>query len=199
MSLRGTLAVAAYSLAGGLFRYTAEEPLSQFWWSLTAIRIGCCLALERVLAAFPVVRFVITAGLMVEAYTHNVRGRIPTDRLSQGLALVTGATAGIGFQLTNICRDVMDDAAIGRVYLPEDWLREHGVEPQSISAPEHRGAVFAVASRVLDIAESYYDSAYYGLRELPFRAACAIGTARRVYREIGRQVARARSGTAAQT
>jgi len=97
---------------------------------------------------------------------------------------------GIGFQLTNICRDVMDDAAIGRVYLPEDWLREHGVEPQSISAPEHRGAVFAVASRVLDIAESYYDSAYYGLRELPFRAACAIGTARRVYREIGRQVRR---------
>ena len=46
MSLRGTLAVAAYSLAGGLFRYTAEEPLSQFWWSLTAIRIGCCLGAE---------------------------------------------------------------------------------------------------------------------------------------------------------
>ena len=53
MSLRGTLAVAAYSLAGGLFRYTAEEPLSQFWWSLTCMRIGCCLALERVLARRP--------------------------------------------------------------------------------------------------------------------------------------------------
>ena len=51
MSLRGTLAVAAYSLAGGAFRYTAEEPLSQFWWSLTCMRIGCTLALERALAA----------------------------------------------------------------------------------------------------------------------------------------------------
>ena len=56
MSLRGTVAVAAYSLAGGLFRYTAEEPLSQFWWSLTCMRIGCTLALERVLAAFPLAR-----------------------------------------------------------------------------------------------------------------------------------------------
>ena len=98
MSLRGTVAVAAYSLAGGLFRYTAEEPLSQFWWSLTCMRIGCCLVLERALAAFPMTRFFITAGLMLEAYTHNVRGRVPTDRLTKGLALVTGATAGIGFQ-----------------------------------------------------------------------------------------------------
>ena len=98
MSLRGTVAVAAYSLAGGLFRYTAEEPLSQFWWSLTCMRIGCCLVLERVLAAFPVMRLLITAGLMLEAYTHNVRGRVPTDRLTKGLALVTGSTAGIGFQ-----------------------------------------------------------------------------------------------------
>ena len=98
MSLRGTVAVAAYSLAGGAFRYTAEEPLSQFWWSLTAIRIGCCLALERVLAAFPVVRLVVTAFGLLEAYTHNVRGRIPTDRLTKGVALVTGSTAGIGFQ-----------------------------------------------------------------------------------------------------
>ena len=98
MSLRGTCAVAAYSLAGGLFRYTAEEPLSQFWWSLTCMRIGCCLVLERVLAAFPLLRLLTTAGLLLEAYTHNVRGRVPTDRLTKGLALVTGSTAGIGFQ-----------------------------------------------------------------------------------------------------
>ena len=35
---------------------------------------------------------------MLEAYTHNVRGRVPTDRVTKGLALVTGSTAGIGFQ-----------------------------------------------------------------------------------------------------
>ncbi|MEE4211014.1 MAG: phytoene/squalene synthase family protein, partial [Parvularcula sp.] len=37
---------------------------------------------------------------------------------------------GIAFQLTNICRDVIDDALIGRVYLPGDWLREAGVTPR---------------------------------------------------------------------
>ncbi|NKC12103.1 MAG: phytoene/squalene synthase family protein [Gammaproteobacteria bacterium] len=97
---------------------------------------------------------------------------------------------GIGFQLTNISRDVMDDAAIGRIYLPEQWLREAGVAPEEIACAAMRERVYQVVSRLLDTAEQYYDSAYYGLCELPFRAACAIGTARRVYREIGRQVRR---------
>ena len=95
---------------------------------------------------------------------------------------------GIGFQLTNISRDVMDDWNIGRVYLPQDWLDEMGVPRDNIGAPKSRVPVFRVVDRLLDTAESYYDSAYFGIGELPFRAACAISTARRVYREIGRQV-----------
>jgi 15-cis-phytoene synthase len=95
---------------------------------------------------------------------------------------------GIGFQLTNISRDVMDDAGIERIYLPEEWLLEAGVAPGAIAAMDSRGDVYRVVARLLDTAESYYNSAFYGLRDLPFRAACAIGAARRVYREIGRQV-----------
>ena len=60
----------------------------------------------------PLTRFVITAGLMVEAYTHNVRGRIPTDRLTQGLALVTGSTAGIGFRRVFYCERGVDVLAL---------------------------------------------------------------------------------------
>ena len=95
---------------------------------------------------------------------------------------------GIGFQLTNISRDVMDDWKIERVYLPQDWLDEMDVPRDNVGAPKCRAAVFKVVDRLLDTAESYYDSAYFGIGQLPFRAACAISTARRVYREIGRQV-----------
>lgn len=100
---------------------------------------------------------------------------------------------GLAFQLTNISRDVIEDAETGRVYLPEQWLREAGVEPtpQAVAAPENRAAVHAVAGRLLELAEPYYDSARGGLRDLPFRSSLAIAAARGVYREIGRDVLRA--------
>ena len=92
---------------------------------------------------------------------------------------------GLAFQLTNIARDVMEDAANGRIYLPAAWLVEAGVPDAEIAAPKHRPAVFAVTRRLLDAAEPYYDSALGGLAALPFRSAWAIGAARGVYRQIG--------------
>ncbi|MBF0286034.1 MAG: squalene/phytoene synthase family protein [Magnetococcales bacterium] len=41
---------------------------------------------------------------------------------------------GQGFQLTNIARDVAEDARLGRVYLPEDWLAEAGTSPDEVLA-----------------------------------------------------------------
>jgi len=97
---------------------------------------------------------------------------------------------GMAFQLTNISRDVIDDAENGRVYLPEQWLREAGVAPDEIAAAHHRDAVFKVVARMLDEAERYYSSAREGLRGLPFRSAWAVATANGVYRDIGRKVMR---------
>ena len=95
------------------------------------------------------------------------------------------ADLGIAFQLTNIARDVIPDAAAGRVYLPADWLREAGISPADIADPARRDAVFAVTQRLLDEADRYYRSARYGLPALPLRAALAIAAARRIYRRIG--------------
>ena len=99
---------------------------------------------------------------------------------------------GLAFQLTNISRDVIEDAQDGRVYLPADWLVEAGLEPtaQAVADPANRAAVHAVTQRLLAVAEPYYDSARDGLRGLPFRSSMAIAAARGVYREIGRKVVR---------
>jgi phytoene synthase len=93
---------------------------------------------------------------------------------------------GLAFQLTNIARDVIDDAANGRVYLPIDWLAEAGVPENAVGDPAHRGAVFAVARRLLQAADPYYASARIGVSRLPVRSAWAIASARGVYRQIGR-------------
>jgi phytoene synthase len=98
------------------------------------------------------------------------------------------ADLGIAFQMTNITRDVVEDAETGRVYLPGDWLREAGVPPDEVGRTEHRAAVHAVAARLLDEAERYYASAEVGLGRLPFRSAWAVAAARRIYRDIGRIV-----------
>lgn len=92
---------------------------------------------------------------------------------------------GIAFQLTNICRDIVDDAKIDRVYLPTDWLSDAGLEPHTLARDDNRQQLLAVATRVLDLADRYYESAGVGIGRLPLRAAGAIAAARNVYRDIG--------------
>ncbi|WP_269513901.1 phytoene/squalene synthase family protein [Brevundimonas subvibrioides] len=103
---------------------------------------------------------------------------------------------GLAFQLTNISRDVIEDAEGGRLYLPADWLVEAGLEPtaEAVAATHNRETVHRVTQRLLAVAEPYYDSARDGLRGLPFRSSMAIAAARGVYREIGRKVRRGGPG-----
>lgn len=101
---------------------------------------------------------------------------------------------GLAFQLTNIARDIVEDADAGRCYLPEQWLIEEGLNVDNFAAPEHRQALSRVAARLIDYAEPYYHSAYQGLAALPWRSAWAVATARRVYRKIGYRVKHAGAG-----
>lgn len=101
---------------------------------------------------------------------------------------------GIAFQLTNIARDIVEDAATGRIYLPAEWLAEAGLRPQDIAAPENRAGLAGLAQRLVAAAEPYYASAAAGIPALPFRSAWAIETARGVYRQIGLNVVRRGAG-----
>ena len=96
---------------------------------------------------------------------------------------------GLAFQLTNIARDVLEDAAIGRVYLPAAWLKDEGMfAPVDLLDVKHRPALGRVAARLVDAADPYYRSAVAGIGALPLRSAWSIATARGVYRDIGRKV-----------
>ena len=92
---------------------------------------------------------------------------------------------GIAFQLTNIARDVADDAAAGRVYLPRRWLLEDGVAPESLAGADGTAPAGRTIGRLLDAADRYYASASAGIGRLPLRSALAIAAAREIYRAIG--------------
>ena len=100
-------------------------------------------------------------------------------------ALKHAADLGIAMQLTNIARDITEDAAMGRIYLPLRWLDEAKIPSEDIALPEHREKLAMLTLRLLREADRYYRSGDAGLWYLSFRSACAVAAARHVYAEIG--------------
>ena len=99
------------------------------------------------------------------------------------------ADLGIAFQLANIARDLTDDAAVGRIYVPQDWLAEVGVSGEALADPETRQALAAIAARLCALERRYRDSARAGAARLPFRSRWAVLAAARIYGAIAEKVA----------
>ena len=96
---------------------------------------------------------------------------------------------GIAMQLTNIARDVGEDARMGRRYLPASWIGP--VEPAAIAAPDValQNTLQDATKRLLALADRYYASGEAGLGFLPLRARIGIFSAARMYRAIGGRIA----------
>jgi len=71
---------------------------------------------------------------------------------------------GMAFQLTNILRDVREDAERGRVYLPQDELEKFGVSQEDLTRPITSDAVQALFQFQAERARDYYKKAF---NELP--------------------------------
>jgi phytoene synthase len=95
---------------------------------------------------------------------------------------------GIAMQLTNIARDIGEDARMGRRYLPSSWIGD--VPAADIAAPglALQRQLSGATRRLLGLAERYYASGEAGLALLPLRARLAILAAARMYRAIGAQI-----------
>ena len=113
-------------------------------------------------------------------------------------ALRHAADMGMAMQLTNIARDVAEDFEAGRIYLPLSWLEQADIPLERMLEPVYRGSLASVVRRLLTEANRLYLSGDAGLFALRFKAACAVGAARRVYSEIGRRV-ESRGGLAWET
>lgn len=110
-------------------------------------------------------------------------------------ALPHAIDLGIAMQITNICRDVREDAAMGRVYLPAQRLKDAGTSQNDLlNGTANDEAVTTVVRDLLELAETYYQSAEEGLRFIPARPRAAIVVASRVYRAIGLRLLRVHKG-----
>ncbi|WP_435416920.1 phytoene/squalene synthase family protein [Parerythrobacter aurantius] len=102
---------------------------------------------------------------------------------------------GLAFQLANIARDIVEDDAADRCYLPVEWLVEEDIEPGQHTKPHHRQELADMAAQLVALMEAHEAAARVGAARLPFRSRWAVLSAARIYGEIGREVRR--RGTAA--
>ena len=93
---------------------------------------------------------------------------------------------GVAMQMTNICRDILEDAERDRIYVPRDLIAAP-VDCAGLLAGnnEQRSAAYNGASQLLAIADDYYASAEHGYYFLPFIIRQTIAFAALLYRSIG--------------
>jgi phytoene synthase len=129
----------------------------------------------------------------VRAYGARVAGSVGAM-----MALVMGVRSqeaaaracdlGVAMQLTNIARDVGEDARNGRLYLPRAWMAEAGLDPDAwLSDPYFDERLGAVVERLLAEADRLYERARPGVALLPRACRPAIHAAARIYRAIGHE------------
>jgi 15-cis-phytoene synthase len=173
-------------------------------------------AADRALAAV-VERFAIPATLLlalIEGFEWDAQGRRydHIDALEDYAARVAGSVGammallmgvrdeaalaracdlGVAMQLSNIARDVGEDARAGRLYLPRDWMRAAGLDPETwLAAPRFDARLAAVLRRLLHHADTLYARVDAGVARLPLGCRPSINAARFLYADIGHEVAR---------
>ncbi len=105
--------------------------------------------------------------------------------------LARACDLGVAMQLTNIARDVGEDARMGRLYLPQADLRDAGLDPDVFLAdPRPSPALARVVADLLATADGLYGRSAAGVRALPLSCRPGIEAARLLYAEIGREVER---------
>ena len=106
-------------------------------------------------------------------------------------SLARACDLGVAMQLSNIARDVGEDARMGRIYLPLSWLREAGIAPDDwLARPVHSAALASVVERLLRAADALYERVDSGVAELPLACRPGINAARFLYAGIGHEVQR---------
>jgi phytoene synthase len=113
-------------------------------------------------------------------------------RVRDADALARACDLGLAMQLTNISRDVGEDARAGRLFLPRDWLAAEGIDSDVFLAnPAPSDGVRRVTARLLREADRLYQRSEAGVKALPVACRPGIFAARHIYAGIGGQVARA--------
>ncbi|MEM6617002.1 MAG: phytoene/squalene synthase family protein [Pseudomonadota bacterium] len=105
--------------------------------------------------------------------------------------LARACDLGVAMQMTNMARDIGEDARAGRVYIPLEWFEDFQIKPEKLTeSPTFSPPIASFARLMVEDAATLYDRAASGIAGLPLDCRPAIQAARMIYREIGHEIGR---------
>lgn len=135
--------------------------------------------------------YIYGSAIVVGYFLAHVYGAATgrTDGADFSRALQASSDLGIALQLTNFLRDVAEDQKRGRLYLPQDILRDEWLYIPDATNPSQQPAFNRVLKNLTNIAEAYYAEASASLDAFAPDCRTAIQACINVYRELNRQIA----------
>ena len=127
-------------------------------------------------------------------YAYQVAGTVglmmsPLIMVNNNKANKHAIDLGIAMQLTNIARDIYEDALMNRIYLPQDWINNTNIsELTDISSNKDLIQIKSAIKRLILLSETYYKNGFAGMRYIPLKTRLAIFFAAKIYRAIGQKI-----------
>ena len=127
-------------------------------------------------------------------YAYQVAGTVglmmsPLIMVNNNKANKHAIDLGIAMQLTNIARDIYEDALMNRIYLPQDWISNTDIsELTDISSNKDLIQIKGAIKRLILLSETYYKNGFAGMRYIPLKTRLAIFFAAKIYRAIGQKI-----------
>ena len=110
---------------------------------------------------------------------------------SDPVALQRADDLGLALQLTNILRDVREDAVdMKRIYLPQDELRRFGIPEPALAEGQIFPGWHDLVNHQVARAREYFASGYEVLRYIPRRPAACVQTMAGIYEELLKKIER---------
>ena len=139
--------------------------------------------------------FVIENEEDLITYSYRVAGTVglmmmPILGVNSSEAKKNAIDLGIAMQLTNIARDIYEDAMMGRIYLPKSWIKDITIEDlvsKDLSIQKNQ-VVMDALEKLINLAEVFYQNGFNGLKFIPLKTRFYIFIASKIYKGISDKI-----------
>ena len=128
-------------------------------------------------------------------YSYKVAGTVglmmlPIINTKDAEARKHAIDLGIAMQLTNIARDVYEDAKMNRLYLPKEWLGQVSVSDliDNKLDDQKKRLIELSIKNLIELSDKFYANGFSGMKFIPLRTRLAIFFAAKIYKGIGEKI-----------
>ena len=128
-------------------------------------------------------------------YSYKVAGTVglmmlPIINTKDAEARKHAIDLGIAMQLTNIARDVYEDAKMNRLYLPKEWLGQVSVSDliDNKLDDQKKRLIELSIKNLIELSDKFYVNGFSGMKFIPLRTRLAIFFAAKIYKGIGEKI-----------